>query len=188
LTNARVSFINAAPPHPALVPTVSIHAHSSTVIDAPISHVWSVMTNFAGYGDWNPFVPRFEFARPGAEPAPGQVVFYYSRWIDAPNGALRQNRGVITRFDPPPAEVSAAAPREAQLAYRFSTWLATARLVLATRQQSLRELPDGRTEYVTHEEFRGLLFMLIPLGRVQAGFDANAAALKKYCEETAPTP
>lgn len=159
-------------------------AHASAVIEAPITHVWSIMKDLGRYGEWNPFVTHLELERPGAMPVPGEVVFLYSRWMDTPDGALRKTRGVLTRFIEPAEVATSGVLRSALLEYRFAEWMAVMRLVLATRQQSLTELADGRTEYVSHEEFRGLLGDFVPLRRVQAGFDAHAAALKAYAERT----
>ncbi len=161
-------------------------AQASIIIDAPVEHVWSVMTDFPRYGDWNPFVPRIEFERAGAALAIGEVVFFFSRWVDTPDGSQRRNRGIIVRVEPPSADSGIATPESAVLEYRFASWPATAGLVNAARRQWLTALPDGRTQYFTHEEFSGLLVALVPLRRVQEGFDANAAALKDRAESTRP--
>lgn len=160
---------------------MSTIAHASSVIEAPIELVWSIMCDLGNYGKWNPFLTDLK-VEGDAPLAPGAVVFLYSRWMDTPNGAHRTTRGVVTRIVEPATMAQAGEARHARLEYRFAEWMARVRFVLATREQTLREIAPGRTEYVTHEQFHGLLNRFIPIKRVQAGFEAHAIALKQYAE------
>lgn len=155
-------------------------------INAPIERVWEIMTDLPGYGQWNPFIQRIQTVHDGARLSPGTELYIFTRWMDAQSGPVRRNRLCLERVDgPDEAATSASGRRTAVLKYRFAEWMAAAGVVRAVRTQTLQERPDGGTTYISQEVFTGILVAFVPLPRVQAGFDAHAAALKRAAELSA---
>lgn len=144
-------------------------AQTSIEIAAPPSIVWQIMIDVDAYPEWNPFVVH---ALRGPGPlGTGSRLELRVRWHDG-GGATSSEH--ITVFEPP-------AAGRAELAYRFTGWLDRLGLVHALRSQTLQATPPG-TRYETRECFTGALARLVPLGRVQEGFERHAAALKRRAE------
>lgn len=152
-------------------------AESHVEIDAPIELVWQVMLDVGAYGSWNPFIHRVDAAR--EELRVGSAFRLHVRW---PEGGGASSGEVVTRLDPPASD---GALRRGAWEYEFTGWLARLGLVRATRVQHVEQRDGGPTIWRTREEFRGALAALIPLTKVQAGFDTHAAALKQRAESLA---
>ncbi len=136
---------------------------ASTEIDAPAERVWEVVSDFASYPEWNPFIVRAAGEqRPGARlevtiVAPGvRAVTFKPTVLDLRPGRLIRWKG---------------------------------RLVLpglfdGRHALSVDPLGDGRARFTTHEEVTGILLPF--LGKVmrasQEGFERMAAAVKARAE------
>ncbi len=140
---------------------------SETVrIDAPQDFVWSVLTDFGRYPEWNPFTVRVEATlEVGArvvlhlpDPAKPGETFQTVEWmsvVDAPQH-LQYNTGT---------EIPG---------------------MLAVRDQWVQDLGDGVTSYNTTDVFTGDLAELVfdlQGAWVTAGFNATALALKDRAEK-----
>jgi hypothetical protein len=140
---------------------------TSIEIDAAPAAVWSILADFAAYPDWNPFVRSVEGeARVGAK----------LRVRIAPPG------GKPMTFTP---TVLRAEPGQEL------RWLG--RLVLpgifdGEHVFELADAGEGRTRFLHHEEFRGILVPLMWGGMeasTRGGFEAMNVALKQRAEGTA---
>ena len=92
------------------------------------------------------------------------------RW---PGGGARSSEQV-TRLDGPSAG-------RASWSYGATGLLSTIGAVRSTRVQSLESV-GAKTRYSTRDDFSGWLTFALPIKKIQAGFDAHAAALKKRAE------
>jgi hypothetical protein len=150
-------------------------ASHSIAIFAPIETVWSVMTDLARYGEWNPFITNI--APRGAQVGIGTELELSVKWA---SGGGARTVEIIDRLEPP-----APAPggtRRAAMEYRFTGLLASLSLVNGSRIQEIEQSPDGPTTYRTSEAFFGLLARAVPVARVQRGFELHAQALKVRAE------
>lgn len=146
-------------------------------IDAPIEVTWAAMLDFDAYADWNPFVIHVACAR--REAAIGDIVALHVRWAD---GGEARSREQITELRSP--AITGGVTR-ARLVYRFKGTLDALHLVRGKRLQELEQSADGPTRYRTDELFHGALASLLPLAKVQDGFERHAAALKRRAEALA---
>jgi hypothetical protein len=134
-------------------------------IDATPERVWEVLTDFAAYPEWNPFIRKIE-----GEAAPGSTLEVR---MESPGGRAMT-------FKPTVLEV---APR------RELRWLGR---VLAPRvfdgEHSFRIEPidDSRVRFVQAERFSGVLVPLFSktLEKTRGGFTAMNEALKRRAEVT----
>lgn len=141
---------------------------TSTIdVDAGPDRVWQVLTDFAAYPEWNPFIVRAEGAiEPGArlslrmQPASGRAVTLKPTLVEAAEGRrLRWSGrlGVPGLFDA--EHVFTIEPRE-----------------------------DGTTRLSQDEEFRGALVPLLARSldrNTLPAFGAMNEALKRRAEEVA---
>ncbi len=136
---------------------------ASTEIDAPAERVWQVVSDFARYPEWNPFIVRAAGEqRPGARlavriVAPGvRAVTFRPRVLDLQPGRL----------------------------IRWKGRLLLPGLFDGRHALSVDPLGDGRARFTTHEEVTGILLPF--LGKVmkasQEGFAQMAAAVKARAE------
>jgi hypothetical protein len=146
---------------------------ATVTIEAPLESVWSVMTDTAAYGEWNPFVFRAECPTP---PKQGDPIVLHVRW---PNGRTTRSPERISLVEPPYADGDLL---RATLAYVYEGLPARIGLVRGTRYQRLAQAPGGLTIYETVEEFSGPLVSLAGPARVADGFRRHAEALKARCE------
>ncbi|GII90529.1 SRPBCC domain-containing protein [Sinosporangium siamense] len=135
--------------------------HTRVDIDAPPSRVWEVLTDFAAYPEWNPFIERAE----GRAEAGARL-----------SNHLRVN-GEIMVFGP---TVLAASPgRELRWLGRF----VMPGVVEGEHTFTIEDLGGGRSRLVQHEKFTGAL---VPFAGstldVVDEFNAMNAALKARAE------
>jgi hypothetical protein len=140
---------------------------SSVEIDAPPGRVWDVLTDFASYPEWNPFIQQIS--------GETQIGARLEVRIAPPGGRPMT-------FKP---EVK-AAERDREL-----RWLGRFLLPgLVDGEHTLRiePLPDGRSRFRQEERFSGLLVPLTTrtLERTQAGFERMNDALKARAERPEP--
>jgi hypothetical protein len=133
-------------------------------IDAPPERVWAVVTDFAAYPEWNPFIRRI-------------------------SGELHEGARLEVRIEPPGGRAMTFKPTvRAVEANRELRWLG--RLLLPRvfdGEHSLRieRLDGGRSRFVQSERFSGLLVGLVKgaLAKTEAGFEQMNAALKARVEQ-----
>jgi hypothetical protein len=154
-------------------------AETITTIDAPFEKVWPLLADFDSYPHWNPFVIKAIREREGKPAIVGEDVGLDVRWTDA-KGGEHQTTGRVTRVQEPIALDTNGGRLFAGVEYRYNGGMYPVRAVYATRVHHLFELADGTCRYETRETFRGWLSMFVPIKRVQAGFDSQTAAFKKW--------
>ena len=109
-------------------------------IDAPPERVWQVLTDFAAYPEWNPFIRSIE-----GEPEVGSRLKVR---IELPGG-----RGMTFR----PTVQAAESARE----LRWLGRLLLPGLVDGEHRLALEPLADARSRFIQSERFSGLLVGLI---------------------------
>lgn len=131
-----------------------------TIIRAPVEHIWSILTDAAGYPSWNSTVERVV-----GTIAPGEKVTVYTR--ASPGRAF-------------PLTVTELAPN------RSMVWTGGMPLGLfkGTRSYALTPRSANEVEFSMREEFSGLLAPLITrsIPDLQPSFDQFAADLKARAE------
>lgn len=141
-------------------------AVSTTIdIDASPQAVWDVLSDFAAYGDWNPFMDRIE----GRAEVGAKLVVHMS-----PNGG----RGMTFR-----PTVLAAVPGQE---LRWLGKLGVGGLFDGEHSFVLTPNADATTHLAHGERFSGVLVALLK-GTVKdshAGFEAFNNALKQRVETT----
>lgn len=135
-------------------------------IEAPIERVHAIMTDFARYGEWNPFVVAI-----AGEARVGAQLTLDVRFHDGGRNRVRVR-----------VEVLARSAERAELTYRLLGPLASLGLVRSTRRQVLTRLGEGRTRYETEETFTGLFTAFLPRAGIQRGFEDHARALGQRAE------
>lgn len=137
---------------------------ASADIDAPIEHVWSILTDFECYPQWNPFTvsidTRFEIGRP--------VIMEVALM---PPKTMRQVEFINV----------IEAPRRIAWGYVMGH----RSILQANRYQCLEPLENGRCRYRTVDYFSGSLvpLMMATMGsKVKAGFEGVARGLKTRAE------
>lgn len=152
-----------------------IIAESSISINAPIEHVWQVMTDVNAYPQWNPFIvsvdTRDDIMKPGAH------MKFFVEWAD---GKEDTSDEVVTEVVPPH---ESNGTKRAHWVYVFNGILHKLGMVHATRHQWLEQHKNGVTVYKTQEVFTGLLKGFVPLAKVQDGFERQAKALAHFAEQ-----
>jgi len=142
-------------------------------INAPISVVWNIMTDFDRYPEWNP-LNRFFYLDSKAEPnntvtfGPNFESYDQAEGEPLPDASFTQHE-TITIWE-----------ENCCLAYAVIS-----PELNAERVQHISTLPDGKTRYHTYERTSGSLSpdMRRDLGKkIIAGFVANGEALRKRAE------
>ena len=139
---------------------------AGATIQAPYEVVFDTIVDTDRYRDWNPYivkvfpaavditVPGTEFVLVVIQPLSGSVTFAAE---------------IATSVKPP-------GDGHAQITYAFDRPLARF-LGFPERTQDVTRIGRSETYYETSETFCGPLIGLLPLDDVQAGFDAQTAAL-----------
>lgn len=141
-----------------------MHELSTSIdIDAGPESAWSVLTDFAAYPDWNPFVRRIE-------------------------GALAVGAQLSITLQPPGGKKMEFSPKVTRVvdgrAFSWRGNLLTSWIFTGEHQFDL-EPRDGGTRLVQAETFGGLLVPLMKSmleGSTRAGFEAMNEAFKSRCE------
>jgi hypothetical protein len=126
-------------------------------VSAPAGRVWSVLTDFAGYQEWNPFMPRIE-------------------------GALEVGARLSVRLAPPGGRAITMRPTVVTVEpeRRFS-WLGRLGVPgIFDGEHEFVLTPEGDgTRFVQRETFRGVLVPLTrrTIDRAAQGFDDMNRAL-----------
>ena len=141
-------------------------ASDTVEIDAPQEFVWAIVVDFASYGEWNPYTFR----------------------VDA---TLELGSDVVLHLPDPgkPGESFTTLEHmrviEAPHHLQYDTGDSFAPM-LATRDQWVEDLGDGRSSYRTTDVFEGPgadVIYEMQQEWVTAGFNATAYALKEHAEK-----
>ena len=134
-------------------------------MDAPADRVWSVLTDFAAYPSWNPFVTRIE-------------------------GDLAKGARLLVHVQPPGGSGMTFRPRLTDVQKGKSlAWLGRLGirgLFDGAHRFEITSLGDGRCRFVHAEHFAGLLVPLLRKsldGPTRQGFIAMNEAMKARAEE-----
>ncbi|GGR51832.1 hypothetical protein GCM10008959_11420 [Deinococcus seoulensis] len=142
-------------------------ARTEITVQAPLERVFDLLVDFSAYGSWNPFVVEVTGASRAAE---GVRMRFKLPWR---GGRFMYSDELVTRVQPP-------AGGAALVAWRYDSPLARWGLLRSERVQTLRQLPNGGAAYATEEVFHGPAASLVPMRWVQAGFEAQARALRDH--------
>jgi hypothetical protein len=134
---------------------------TETQISAARERVWQVLTDFASYPDWNPFMRRIS-----GEPAVGSRLEVR---IEPPD-----SRGMTFK----PTVIRSEANRELAWLGR----LGVRGVFDGEHHLELHPGEDGSTKFVQREEFNGLLVPLFGLEKTRRGFETMNVALKQRAE------
>ena len=138
---------------------------AEVTIKAPPARVWEVLTDFAAYPSWNPFIEKLE------APSPLEVGQRLAVSIHPPGKKPMTLKPMLLAAEP----------------NRELRWLGVvgARAIFAGEHHHLLEpMADGGTRYTQSEHFEGLLLPFLR-GTVRAahqGFEQMNAALKARVE------
>jgi hypothetical protein len=135
--------------------------HTEIEIDAPAEKVWKVLTDFAAYPDWSPFVRRVD-----GEVSVGARLHVFIQ----PSGG----RGMSFR----PTVLVADPNRELRWLGHF--WLPG--LFVGEHSFVIEPLGEGRVRFVQQERFGGLLLWKVLDGDTRRGFEEMNRALKVRAE------
>ena len=139
--------------------------HSEIEIDAPPERVWTVLTDFASYPEWNPFIRRI-------------------------SGELREGARLEVRIEPPGARGTNFKPTvRAVERNRELRWLG--RLLVpgifdGEHSLLIERQEGGRSRFVMSERFTGILVGLLKgtVDKTAVGFEQMNAALKARVEQS----
>lgn len=132
-------------------------------IDAPVAVVWNVLTDFARYGEWNPFVPE-------------------ARCELRPGGALEMQVKLGSKPQFQREWVNAVTPGTS---FSYSMKAVPLGTLRSLRVQTLAALGGNRTRYTSHFEIAGWLQPVVTgiFGKgMREGFEGMALGLKARAE------
>ena len=138
--------------------------YSEIEIDASAERVWGVLTDFASYPEWNPFIRSIS-----GEPTTGERLEVR---IEPPGG-----RGMIFR----PTVLKAEDNRE----LRWLGHLLVPGLFDGEHSLALQPLDEKRVRFIQREAFKGLLVPLLSRSldnNTLRGFEEMNRALKERAE------
>jgi hypothetical protein len=135
-------------------------------IEAPPERVWSVLTNFSAYHEWNPF-------------------------ITAIHGDMRVGERLRVTMSPPESSEASFSPRvlvcdpPSELRWRGHLWIKG--LFDGEHFFQCKPTSNGTTRFVHGEDFSGVLLKFVTgrLGQVARGFVYMNEALKRRVEKHA---
>jgi hypothetical protein len=132
-------------------------------IDAPIETVWGILTDFAAFEEWNPFIVHAQ-------------------------GQLRVGERLAVTIRPPERKASTFRPTvvayEPNRELRWLGRLGVPGIFDGEHNHQVEALGGGRTRYVQGERFRGILVPFVGgiLGATEEGFSRMNRALKDRAE------
>ena len=144
-------------------------------IDTSIDVVWGIMTAIDLYSAWNPFI--VDVQAPNGPPIAATLMHFDVRWQQ---GGRARSSERVTLFEPPKADPEGTL--RAEWRYDFVSPLSTIGMIQASRIQRLSQSPGQQTHYYSEERFAGWGTLFVPIQKVQAGFHAQAHALKAHAE------
>lgn len=132
-------------------------------IDAPVEHVWKVLTAFQDFEEWNPFIVHAE-----GEPRLGERL---AVTIRPPGRKGMTFRPMVVAYEP---------NRE----LRWLGRLGIPGIFDGEHAHQVEALSGGRTRYVQRERFRGILVPFVGgiLRATEEGFRQMSDALKERAE------
>lgn len=133
-------------------------------IDAPADVVWHVLTDFARYGEWNPFVPEAT-----CDLRPGGAI---EMQVNLRDGKTQFQREWVNSVTPGKT-------------FSYSMKPVPLGALRSERVQTVEPLGDGRTRYTSHFEIAGWLQPLVTglFGDgMRKGFEGMALRLKQRAE------
>lgn len=140
---------------------------SDIVIDAPAETIWGILSDFASFPDWNPFMVRI-----AGELREGEKLEVY---LQMPEGKGMTFKPKLIKVEP---------NREFRWLGRF--------LMLGIADGlhiiKLEPMGDGQTKVIHREEFRGILtslFLAMVEKKTKVGFQQMNEALKARAESMA---
>ena len=140
--------------------------HASADIDAPAERVWRVVTDFARYPEWNPFIVRAS----GEQRVGGRLELT----ITAPDVRAVTFRPIVLDLEP-----------GRLIRWKGKLWIPG--LFDGRHALTVEPLDGGRSRFTTHEEVSGILVPI--LGKVmrasQQGFELMTEALGRRVAEQA---
>jgi hypothetical protein len=138
--------------------------HSEIEIDAPAERVWRMLTDFASYPQWNPFIRTIS-----GQPTKGERLEVR---IEPPGG-----RGMTFK----PKVLTAEPNRE----LRWLGHLLVPELFDGEHSFIIQPLEENRVRFVQREAFKGVLVPLFARSldeNTQRGFEEMNRALKERAE------
>jgi hypothetical protein len=133
-------------------------------IDAPPERVWAVVTDFASYPEWNPFIRRI-------------------------SGELEVGSKLEVQIEPPEGRAMTFKPTvravEVNRELRWLGRLLVPRVFDGEHSLRIEQLDGGRSRFVQSERFSGLLVGLFggTLAKTETGFEQMNAALRTRVEQ-----
>ena len=152
-----------------------IHATVECTIDAPIKTVWEVLTRVDDYSSWNKFVVNINST--ASTPTVGTLMDFEVRFPD--NKSSTGSKELVTVFEVP---VEKDGKIVAKWEYDYASIPSKIGMIKATRVQHLSQDAGQPTRYFSQESFSGWGVRFVPIKKVQAGFDVQAAGLKQAAE------
>jgi|SRR5215203_3596186 len=141
--------------------------HTHIEINAPAKRVWEVLTDFASYSQWNPFIRHI-------------------------SGRLAPGERLQTRLAPPGGRAMTFKPKvltaEANRELRWLGHLLVPGLFDGEHSFTIEPLAENRVRFVQREAFKGLLVPLLARSletETQRGFEEMNRALKERAESAA---
>jgi hypothetical protein len=140
--------------------------HTEIEIEATPRRVWEILTDFAAYPTWNPFIPSISGS--------GTVGSRLDVQLQPPGGRAMRMRPTVL----------AATPSQE---LRWLGKLGVPGLFDGEHRFRIEPLATGRVRFVQEERFTGLLSPLIMrfiAGATRQGFEAMNQALKARAEQS----
>jgi hypothetical protein len=134
-------------------------------INAPVERVWGILTDFAAYPKWNPFIVSIQ----GEQRAGGRLLVS----IRPPGHEAMSFKPKVVRF-------------ESGDELRWLGHVGLPKVFDGEHVHQVESLSGGRTKYTQSETFRGILvpFLGGTITSAENGFREMCKALKKRAEST----